>query len=110
MTEENIGYRLGDLSDIPEDMQKQIKGLKLKAKQKKDKTKREHRIINIINNTFCGFASVDEIYVQLFRETGRKIKRSYLISFLSNMSRRGVILRDTSLSERSGIYCTKKVT
>ncbi len=57
---DSVGKRLGDLSDLPEALRKQLNAAKM--------GELEEKIIRTIKERYDGAASIDEIMVGLFRD------------------------------------------
>lgn len=58
--DQQIGKRLGDLSDLPDSLRRQL------SSQKLDDL--EWKILNVLINPLSGVGSIDEIMVGLYRE------------------------------------------
>lgn len=92
----SVGRRLGDLSDLPEALRKQIASVKLDDL--------EEKIIKTIRERFGGIANVDEIIVGLYRDHEYITEdRRQLANKLYRMQKAGLI---ESVPKRKGIYKT----
>ena len=58
----NAGRRLGDISDLPEALRRQLNASKMDDL--------EEKIIKTIRERYDGFASIDEVIVGLYRDFG----------------------------------------
>jgi len=74
---QKVGTRLGDLKDLPEELLRQLPSARM------DELERE--IVDLVGEVFDGVASVDEIFVGLFRKTGVIHDRRKLSSKLYRM-------------------------
>jgi hypothetical protein len=77
----SIGTRFGDLSDLPEDLRKQ-----LKLKRKDD----QEFLIEILAG-LDGAATVNEILIAAWRENGTVLKRQSVAAKLSAMRCQGLL-------------------
>lgn len=97
MTEDalkSVGKRLGDLSDIPESLRKQIAVAKL--------DELEEKILSTLRDRFAGVANIDEIMVGLYRDHEYITEdRRQLINKLYRMQKTGLI---KSVPKRKGVY------
>lgn len=92
----SVGRRLGDLSDLPEALRKQIASAKLDDL--------EEKIIKTIKERFGGIANVDEIIVGLYRDHQYVTEdRRQLANKLYRMQKAGLV---ESVPKRKGIYKT----
>lgn len=92
----SVGRRLGDLSDLPEALRKQIASVKLDDL--------EEKIIRTIRERFDGVANVDEIIVGLYRDHQYVTEdRRQLANKLYRMQKAGLV---ESVPKRKGIYKT----
>lgn len=97
-TLKNVGRRLGDLSDLPEALRKQIAAAKLDDL--------EEKIIKTIRERFDGVANVDEIIVGLYRDHKYITEdRRQLANKLYRMQKVGLV---ESVPKRKGVYKVKK--
>ena len=96
-TLDQIGRRLGDLSDLPEALRRQLNVAKLDDL--------EQKIIETLNRRFEGIASVDELMVGLYREFQYITNdRRMLATKLYRMCKTGVL---ESVAKRRGVYKVK---
>jgi hypothetical protein len=92
----SVGRRLGDLSDLPEALRKQIASVRLDDL--------EEKIIKTIRERFDGVANVDEIIVGLYRDHQYVTEdRRQLANKLYRMQKAGLV---ESVPKRKGIYKT----
>lgn len=92
----SVGRRLGDLSDLPEALRKQIASVRLDDL--------EEKIIKTIRERFDGIANVDEIIVGLYRDHQYVTEdRRQLANKLYRMQKAGLV---ESVPKRKGIYKT----
>lgn len=95
-----VGRRLGDLSDLPEALRKQIQATKL--------DELEEQIIGVLDSLFDGIANVDEIIVGLYRKYGYVTEdRRQLANKLYRMQKSELVF---SVAGRKGVYQTRKAT
>ena len=92
---EELGNRFGDLSDLPEELIRQIPATRVDESEKK--------ILAILADRFGGMATVDEILVGIFRETGEVLDRAKLAGKLYRMVTRRPQLLD-SVKGKRGVY------
>lgn len=93
----NVGKRLGDLSDLPEALRKQLVATKLDDL--------EEKIIETLNKRFDGVANVDELIVGLYRDFGYITEdRRVLANKLYRMCKTELI---ESVPKRKGVYRIK---
>lgn len=90
---DKVGSRLGDLSDLPEEMRKQLVSVQYDES--------EQVILDVITETYGGIASIDEIYVGLYRKTKESIQRDALANKIYRMTRKELL---TSVSGKKGVY------
>lgn len=90
---DKVGSRLGDLSDLPEELRKQLVSIQY------DET--EQAIIDIVTEQFGGIASIDEILVALYRKTKEMPQREALANKIYRMTRKELL---TSVSGKKGVY------
>ena len=79
-----IGRRIGNPDDLPEALRSQLSILR--------KRSFDQRIINLIDDHFEGVATVSEILVGLWRQSGQVYTRHYIDSVLYKMKKKGIIL------------------
>ena len=92
----SVGRRLGDLSDLPEALRKQIAGVKLDDL--------EEKVIKTVRERFGGVANVDEIIVGLYRDHQYITEdRRQLANKLYRMQKAGLL---ESVPKRKGVYKT----
>lgn len=95
---DHVGRRLGDLSDLPEALRKQLNVSKLDDL--------EQKIVDTLNRRFEGVASVDELMVGLYREFQYITDdRRALATKLYRMCKTGVL---ESVAKRRGVYKVKQ--
>lgn len=83
-----------DLQGLPDEL---IRELGISESERKD-----YRIVDIIDN-FGGVASINNILVELYRQTLEVEKRTRLVSRLYRMQQKGLVYSSAS---RKGIYAT----
>lgn len=94
----NVGRRLGDISDLPEALRKQISVSKL--------DELEEKIVTTLRDRFEGVANVDELMVGLYRDHQYITEdRRALANKLYRMQKAGLI---ASLPKRKGVYKLKQ--
>lgn len=90
----SVGRRLGDLSDLPEALRKQIKAAKL--------DEMEEKIVKTLRDRFDGVANVDELMVGLYRDHQYITEdRRVLGNKLYRMQKAGLL---ESVPKRKGVY------
>ena len=95
-----VGRRLGDLSDLPDALRKQIAAAKLDDL--------EEKILKTIRERFDGVANVDEIIVGLYRDHQYITEdRRQLANKLYRMQKACLI---ESVPKRKGVYKIKQET
>ncbi len=93
-----VGRRLGDLSDLPEEIRRQLQVSKLDDL--------EEKIVSTLRNRFEGVANVDELIVGLYRDHQHFADdRRFLANKLYRMCRSGVL---ESVPKRKGVYKIKE--
>ncbi|TXD94237.1 hypothetical protein FUT87_07450 [Mitsuaria sp. TWR114] len=94
----DLGRRLGDLSDLPEALLKQINAVKLDDL--------EEQIVTLLREKFGGVANVDELIVGLYRDYNYITEdRRKLGSKLYRMQQSDLI---ESVPKRKGVYRLKE--
>ena len=90
----NVGSRIGDTSDLPEELVKQLNIAKLGDL--------ESKVVSVLKDRFGGVANVDEIMVGLYREFKHLVDdRRGFSNKLYRMQRAGLI---ESVPKRKGVY------
>jgi len=96
----DLGRRLGDLSDLPEALRKQIVAVKLDDL--------EEMIIKTLKDRFGGIANLDELMVGLYRDHQHITEeRRKLANKLYRMQQAGLI---EGIPKRKGVYKLKERT
>jgi len=90
-----LGKRIGDVSDLPEELLRQLNATK--------KDLLETQIIETIRGRYEGSATIDEILVGLFRDYQVVQKRGYITGKLYRMVTDGLLGR---LPKRRGVFTT----
>lgn len=90
-----IGNRFGDLSDLPEGLLRQIPAVRM------DDLERE--ILDLIKHRFGGAASVDEVLVGLYRQSGAIHERKKIAGKLYRMVT-GRPKHLDAVKDRRGVY------
>ncbi len=94
----DLGRRLGDLSDLPEILRKQIVATKL--------DELEEKIVKTLEGRFAGIANLDELMVGLYRDHQYIVEdRRKLANKLYRMQVTGLV---ESIPKRKGVYKLKK--
>lgn len=94
---DNIGRRIGDLSDLPDVLKKQLTSSKLDDL--------EEKIVTTLKNRFDGMATIDEIMVGLYRDFEHIVEdRKVLSNKLYRMTKSDIL---ESVGKRRGIYRAK---
>lgn len=75
----DIGNRIGDISDLPEELKKEL--------SKRNK----HWLLNIIRERFDGIISIDEALVVWYRKTKEIKKRIQMNTILYNFVKKGLL-------------------
>ena len=88
----NLGKRLGDLKELPEELRKQLQGSKF--------LELEAEIIEIIEE-LEGMANIDEILVGYYKKFSKVKKRQFIAGILYRMCRDGLIY---SVEGKKGVY------
>lgn len=91
----NIGTRLGDLTELPDELLAQIPSARI------DQLERE--IVELIGDRFDGVASVDEILVGLYRVSGKIHERGKVAGKLYRMVNGQPKLLE-SVAKKRGVY------
>lgn len=89
---ENLGRRLGNISDLPQELKKQL--------QSTTTVEFESKISNIIKD-LEGIATIDEILVCYYRKYSEILKRQFLAGKLYRMIKDGIIV---SVEGKKGVY------
>jgi len=89
----DLGKRLGNLSELPEALRSQIPAARL--------DQLETDILTVLEKSFEGVASVDEILVGLFRHTGEILDRQKIANKLYRMSNSKLL---ESVQQKRGVY------
>lgn len=94
----DLGRRLGDLSDLPEALRKQIVSTKLDDL--------EEKIVKTLRDRFAGVANLDELMVGLYRDHQYITEgRRKLANKLYRMQQAGLV---ESVPKRKGVYKLKE--
>lgn len=99
LTPENtkIGSRLGDVMDLPEEMRAQLVSVQF--------DEAEMQIVNLVKDSFGGVATIDEIFVGLYRAHDISSPREALANKIYRMTRKELLF---SVSGRKGVYTTER--
>lgn len=92
-----VGKRIGDLQDLPEELKAQLQLSKLDAL--------DEQILSVIKNRYEGVANIDEILVGLFRDNHVVQKRPLVASRLYRMGKDKIIY---PVPKKKGVYATDK--
>lgn len=94
----NLGRRLGDISDLPEALRKQLVQARL--------DELEEKIVGTLRTRFDGVANVDELIVGLYRDHQYITEdRRMLANKLYRMQKAGLV---ESVPKRKGVYRLKE--
>jgi hypothetical protein len=93
----NLGNRIGDISDLPDSLRKELKIL--------NETTTEGKIADVIDNVYDRIATIDEILVGIYRHHNVTQKRHLLANKLYRMAKEG---RIHSIKGKKGVYTTDK--
>lgn len=88
-----VGHRIGNVSDLPEELQQQLASYKL------DDT--ERKILKVMKDSFEGIANLDETIVGLYRVYGEIHERKTVNGKLYRMAKKDLV---ESVSGRKGVY------
>ena len=91
---EKIGKRLGNVSDLPEELRNQLQVTKV--------DKAERQILDVLSS-LEGIANIDEILVGLYRKFSIIKERDYLSNKLHRMAKAGHLI---NVKGKKGIYKT----
>lgn len=91
-----VGKRIGDTSDLPEELRSQVAGSKL--------DEIEQKIVSTLRDRYDGIANVNELMVGLFRDHQVIEDRKVLVNKLYRMNKAGVV---ESVPKRKGVYALK---
>ena len=90
----NVGSRIGDVSDLPEELLQQLNIAKLDDL--------ETKVVAVLRDKFEGVANVDELMVGLYRGYGHLVDdRRGFSNKLYRMQKAGLI---ESVPKRKGVY------
>jgi hypothetical protein len=89
----DLGRRIGDLSELPDELRKQLQIAKV--------GELEQAIITVIEEMYGGVANVDEILVGLYRKTDEIHQRQSLANKLYRMTTAGQL---SSVPKKKGVY------
>lgn len=90
---ENLGRRVGNVNDLPEELRSQLQIAKT--------DELEQFILNSLAR-LEGVANLDELLVDLFRTTQKVHPRQYISNKLYRMSKAGQVV---SVPRKKGVYC-----
>ena len=95
--DKKIGNRLGDIMDLPEEVRNQLVSGQFDAV--------ESQILQVVKQSFNGVATIDEIFVGMYRTTGEVMQREALANKIYRMTRKEVLF---SVEGRKGVYSISK--
>jgi hypothetical protein len=75
---ERVGKRFGDLSGLPDELLRQIPAMR--------SDEEEEGFVGVIEQMYGGIASIDEILIGMYRQTGRILDRKKLSAKLYRMA------------------------
>ena len=93
----DLGKRVGDLTDLPEELRRQLQIGKI--------SELEREIIDVLKDEYAGVANVDEILVGLYRRNGQIHQRQFLANKLYRM---GMASQIVSVPRKKGVYRVKE--
>lgn len=94
----NIGRRVGDIDDLPEELKKHLQISKT--------DELEEKILSVLNELYSGMANLDEVIVGLYRKYNEIIdNRQFLSNKMYRMSQNKLLY---SVMGKKGAYTTKK--
>lgn len=93
--DKKIGHRLGNVMDLPEEIRLQLVSVQF------DEV--ESQILKVINDDFSGVATIDEIFVGMYRATNEITQRDALANKIYRMTRKELLF---SVEGRKGVYST----
>lgn len=96
---DKIGSRLGDLSDLPEEIRSQLVSVQ--------RDELEQRILDVVAEAFDGVATIDEIMVGLYRHAGEIHKREALATKIYRMTKKELLF---SVPLKKGVYSLQAAT
>lgn len=94
----NVGKRIGDLQDLPDELKSQLQLSKL--------DELEEQILSVIKNRYDGIANIDEILVGLFRDHKVVQKRAFVAGRLYRMGKDKIVY---PVPKKKGVYTTDKI-
>lgn len=96
MTTDNIGKRY-TLEDLPESMKKELNRAR--------KNNRDEQLFDLLEKQFGGAASIDELWVALYRQTQQEIDRRLIGAAVRRLV---TAKRIYQIPKRKGCYATQK--
>ena len=96
MATENIGKRY-TLEDLPESMRKEL--------NRAHKNNRDEQLLELMEKQFGGAASIDELWVALYRQTQQEINRRLIGAAVRRLV---TSKRICQIPKRKGCYATQK--
>jgi len=93
--DKKIGNRLGNVTDLPEAIRLQLVSVQFDED--------ESQILKVVNEDFQGVATIDEIFVGLYRATNEVTQRDALANKIYRMTRKELLF---SVKGRKGVYST----
>lgn len=91
----DVGHRIGDVSDLPPELLSQL------SIQKLDEV--EQAVINTLTSRYNGIATIDEILVGIYRDSG--ILQTDRRKFSNKLYRMQNARLISSVNGRKGVYC-----
>ena len=95
---ELVGKRLGDITDLPEALKKELQATK--------SNELESRIIKVVDEVYDGAANIDEILIGLYRKFNLMLKRQFLTNKIYRMTKSELLF---PVKGRKGVYVTKQI-
>ena len=95
--EKKVGNRLGNIMDLPEEIRSQLVSVQF--------DEIENQILKVVKESFGGVATIDEIFVGMYRETREVMQRDALANKIYRMTRKEMLF---SVEGRKGVYSMSK--
>jgi len=96
MEKDNVGKRY-TLDGLPDEMLKELK-------RPSRKNSRDEKLLELLTNLYGGAASIDELWVGLFRQTGENIERRLIGASIRRLVSDKRIYQ---IPKRKGCYATQ---
>lgn len=100
INENEVGKRIGDISDLPDSVRDQLKFAQIDDL--------EQKILKTLNRRYGGIATIDEIIVGLYRDCSYETKdRRDVANKLYRMTKSGLLI---SVAGKRGVYSVTQVS